>query len=136
MVIRLPHDKCSEFRGKDVSVLNSLGSSRKTIESLMGSMAFCAQFCDEACFGKKCFSPILTEWEWNLPRVLSRCVTSNNKAPLAWWGTLSNLLVGSPIRNPDPIYWIWTDASNSGETTRRRGSGPEVAGPKVRKIHL
>ena len=57
MVIRLPHDKCSEFRGKDVSVLNSLGSSRKTIESLMGSMAFCAQFCDEACFGKNVSVP-------------------------------------------------------------------------------
>ena len=114
LMMRLPEGKCSELKDKAISCLESEASSRRQIESLLGSMAFLAQFHEEAAFRKKCFSPILSEWPRNCSRDERIGLSESSKEPLNWWCGQANLEEWWPIRKPEASEWIWADASTHG----------------------
>ena len=114
MEMRLPRDKSLALIEKVSIILEARKSSRRQVESIIGSMAFVAQFSDEAGFRKKCFSPILSVWPRELSRDSPIEISCEDKRPLLWWTNLENVMLWNPIRIPDPTIVVWTDASNSG----------------------
>ena len=113
MSLRLPLDKAHEMKMKVETCLENEKSSRRQIESLVGSMNFIAQFSNDAAYRKKLFSPILAKWPL-VDRDTSCFVSLIHKKFLDWWLDVGNISQWNPIRYPEHTVSFWTDASEIG----------------------
>ena len=112
VVMSLPEEAAVRLAGAVGRFRASQRSTRRMLESLLGSMAFVGQWLPEARLHKNLCLPYLANFP--LDRKIRVCPPGDLLNELVWWQRPGNATQEVALHPPEPVVWFWADASDVG----------------------